>query len=107
MLLPVLLVVIISTAVGNFFGPSLYDVQLMMKKLPFMPPFKPYGRKTVKDIMRHDVQYLTVNTTYTEVENALRSSSLSSLPLVQSFGTLVYVMIYNVLQLTYTIIIHR
>jgi len=83
-LLPVLLVVIISIAVGNFFVPSIYDVQLQTKKLPYMPPFKPYGRKNVETLMRNDVNFLTTVVTFGDLEAALRGTFISSFPLVQA-----------------------
>jgi chloride channel 2 len=86
-LLPVLLAVLIASAVGNFFGPSIYDELLKMKGLPFMPPFKSSngsGNKTAKSIMRRDVLFLTTESTYEDVRTLLIQSHFASFPLVKS-----------------------
>ena len=85
-LLPVLLAVLIASAVGNYFGPSIYDELLKMKGLPYMPPFKSSntGHRTAKSLMRTDVIFLTTDSTYEDVQNLLIQSHYSSFPLVQS-----------------------
>lgn len=85
-LLPVLLAVLIASAVGSFFGPSIYDELLKMKGLPYMPPFKSSqgGNRTAKSIMRTDVLFLTADSTYEDVQNMLIQSHYGSFPLVQS-----------------------
>lgn len=85
-LLPVLLAVLIASAVGNFFGPSIYDELLKMKGLPYMPPFKSSqgGNRTAKSIMRTEVLFLTTESTYEDVQNLLINSHYASFPLVQS-----------------------
>lgn len=85
-LLPVLLAVLIASAVGNFFGPSIYDELLKMKGLPYMPPFKSSqsGHRTAKSLMRTDVLYLTTDSTFEDVQNLLIQSHYGSFPLVQS-----------------------
>lgn len=85
-LLPVLLAVLIASAVGNFFGPSIYDELLKMKGLPYMPPFSSTkgGNKTAKSIMRRDVIFLTTESTYEDLQTLLINSHYSSFPLVQT-----------------------
>jgi chloride channel 2 len=85
-LLPVLLAVLIASAVGNFFGPSIYEELLKMKGLPYMPPFKSSqgGNKTAKAIMRKDVMFLTTDSTYEDIQNLLIQSHYDSFPLVHS-----------------------
>lgn len=84
--LPVLLAVLVASAVGNYFGPSIYEVLMKMKGLPYMPPFKSShsGNKTAKAIMRRDVLYLTTESTYEELQSLLIQSHYSAFPLVQS-----------------------
>lgn len=84
LILPVLLVVLISIAVASFFSPSIYDVQLQMKGLPYMPPFKPHGKRTARDLMQSEVLFLTSDSNFHNLESLLRSSTVDPFPLVET-----------------------
>jgi hypothetical protein len=86
-LLPVLLVVLISITVASFFSPSIYDIQLQMKGLPYMPPFKPHGKRTARDLMKAEVTFVTIDSNFHNLETVLRNSSVDPLPLVETKDT--------------------
>lgn len=83
-LIPVILSVLIASAVGNFFGPSLYDELLQLKGLPYMPPFKSHKNKTARSIMRKDLVYITADATYEDLKKILYDYNFSTFPLVDS-----------------------
>jgi chloride channel 2 len=87
LLLPVLLVVLISITVASFFSPSIYDIQLQMKGLPYMPPFKPHGKRTARDLMKAEVTFVTIDSNFHNLETVLRNSSVDPLPLVETKDT--------------------
>ncbi|KAL6067906.1 Chloride channel protein 2 [Balamuthia mandrillaris] len=82
--LPVMVAVLIASAISSTFSLSIYDTLLQLKGLPYMPPFG-YIRATnkkAKDIMQQDVVYLRKDSTYTDLARLLETSSHSSYPIV-------------------------
>eukprot|EP01125_Pyxidicula_operculata_P000805 TRINITY_DN1070_c1_g1_i1.p1 TRINITY_DN1070_c1_g1~~TRINITY_DN1070_c1_g1_i1.p1 ORF type:complete len:797 (-),score=163.26 TRINITY_DN1070_c1_g1_i1:763-3153(-) len=83
---PVLLTVLISTAVGNFFTASIYDILLQDKKLPYMPIIRKNKamNKLVATTMQAHLKMLTTDTTYHKLQKTLRTSNFSAYPLVDN-----------------------
>lgn len=84
LLIPVMLAVLISSAVANLFGPSLYDELLRLKGLPYLPPYQNHKNKTARSIMRRKVVFIGSDATYADVKKLLNTSDFSHFPLVDS-----------------------
>eukprot|EP00011_Vannellida_sp_DIVA3-517-6-12_P004637 CAMPEP_0114610798 /NCGR_PEP_ID=MMETSP0168-20121206/3787_1 /TAXON_ID=95228 ORGANISM="Vannella sp., Strain DIVA3 517/6/12" /NCGR_SAMPLE_ID=MMETSP0168 /ASSEMBLY_ACC=CAM_ASM_000044 /LENGTH=881 /DNA_ID=CAMNT_0001821753 /DNA_START=49 /DNA_END=2691 /DNA_ORIENTATION=+ len=88
LLIPVLIAVIIATAVGNIFSAGVYETLLEQKRLPYMPPFgnlrMPSNCSTAGDLMRKDVVFLTATATYNDLSELLDNYRFASFPVVAS-----------------------
>eukprot|EP00762_Andalucia_godoyi_P002661 ANDGO_03277.mRNA.1 Chloride channel protein E len=89
MLLPVCVAVTIAYLVGNVFVLSCYDTVIELRNLPLMTepqPSKQFSRGIATDVMiRHpDIYFLTLKSTFRDVERLLTSSQHFSYPVVVS-----------------------
>ncbi|KAK0135493.1 Chloride channel protein 2 [Merluccius polli] len=87
-ILPVMIAVILANAVAQSLQPSLYDSIIRIKKLPYLPELgmghhEKYNIR-VEDIMVRDVRYITLTSSYRELQEVLLSSQLKTLALVES-----------------------
>ncbi|XP_025051693.1 chloride channel protein 2, partial [Alligator sinensis] len=92
-ILPVMIAVILANAVAQSLQPSLYDSIIRIKKLPYLPELgwghhEKYNVR-VEDIMVRDVQYVTLNCKYRDLQDVLHSTKLKSLPLVESAESMI------------------
>uniref|UniRef100_A0A8C6VNI4 Chloride channel, voltage-sensitive 1a n=1 Tax=Nothobranchius furzeri TaxID=105023 RepID=A0A8C6VNI4_NOTFU len=89
-ILPMMVAVILANIVAQGLQPSLYDSIIQVKKLPYLPELG-FGHTrlyniVVEDIMVRKVTFISSQSTYREVKHLLDSSSLKSIPLVDSKG---------------------
>uniref|UniRef100_A0A8D3D073 Chloride channel, voltage-sensitive 1a n=1 Tax=Scophthalmus maximus TaxID=52904 RepID=A0A8D3D073_SCOMX len=89
-ILPMMVAVILANMVAQGLQPSLYDSIIQVKKLPYLPELG-FGHMSqynifVGDIMVRKVNFVSSQSTYREVQLLLDSSSLKSIPLVDSKG---------------------
>ncbi|XP_047200030.1 chloride channel protein 1 isoform X1 [Hippoglossus stenolepis] len=87
-ILPMMVAVILANMVAQGLQPSLYDSIIQVKKLPYLPELG-FGHMSqynifVEDIMVRKVNFISSQSTYREVKLLLDSSSLKSIPLVDS-----------------------
>uniref|UniRef100_A0A3Q3GQY9 Chloride channel, voltage-sensitive 1a n=1 Tax=Kryptolebias marmoratus TaxID=37003 RepID=A0A3Q3GQY9_KRYMA len=86
-ILPMMVAVILANMVAQGLQPSLYDSIIQVKKLPYLPELG-FGHMQynifVEDIMVRKVKFISSQSTYREVKHLLDSSSLKSIPLVDS-----------------------
>ncbi|KAL2084103.1 hypothetical protein ACEWY4_019621 [Coilia grayii] len=87
-ILPMMVAVILANMVAQGLQPSLYDSIIQVKKLPYLPELG-FGHISkynifVEDIMVRKVKFLSPQSTYREVSNLLQSTSLKTIPLVDS-----------------------
>ncbi|XP_046732064.1 chloride channel protein 2a isoform X5 [Silurus meridionalis] len=86
-ILPVMIAVILANAVAQSLQPSLYDSIIRIQKLPYLPELG-WGQEKynirVEDIMVRDVRYITLSSTYRDVQEALVNGQLKTLALVES-----------------------
>ncbi|KAG7229336.1 hypothetical protein INR49_012994 [Caranx melampygus] len=87
-ILPVMIAVILANAVAQALQPSLYDSIIRIKKLPYLPELgmghhEKYNIR-VEDIMVRDVRYITLNSSYRELQEMLLTGQLKTLALVES-----------------------
>uniref|UniRef100_A0A8D3BN84 Chloride channel, voltage-sensitive 1a n=1 Tax=Scophthalmus maximus TaxID=52904 RepID=A0A8D3BN84_SCOMX len=87
-ILPMMVAVILANMVAQGLQPSLYDSIIQVKKLPYLPELG-FGHMSqynifVGDIMVRKVNFVSSQSTYREVQLLLDSSSLKSIPLVDS-----------------------
>lgn len=87
-ILPVMIAVILANAVAQALQPSLYDSIIRIKKLPYLPELgmghhEKYNIR-VEDIMVRDVRFITLNSTYRELQEMLQTGQLKTLALVES-----------------------
>ncbi|XP_041961829.1 chloride channel protein 1 [Alosa sapidissima] len=87
-ILPMMVAVILANMVAQGLQPSLYDSIIQVKKLPYLPELG-FGHISkynifVEDIMVRKVKFLSSQSTYREVSNLLESTSLKTIPLVDS-----------------------
>ncbi|XP_019388354.1 PREDICTED: chloride channel protein 2 isoform X1 [Crocodylus porosus] len=92
-ILPVMIAVILANAVAQSLQPSLYDSIIRIKKLPYLPELgwghhEKYNVR-VEDIMVRDMQYVTLNCKYRDLQDVLHSTKLKSLPLVESAESMI------------------
>nr|XP_020451280.1 chloride channel protein 2-like isoform X2 [Monopterus albus] len=86
-ILPVMIAVILANAVAQALQPSLYDSIIRIKKLPYLPELgmghhEKYNIR-VEDIMVRDVRYITLNSSYRELQEMLLTGHLKTLALVE------------------------
>ncbi|XP_051984980.1 chloride channel protein 2-like [Xyrauchen texanus] len=86
-ILPVMIAVILANAVAQSLQPSLYDSIIRIQKLPYLPELG-WGQEKynirVEDIMVRDVRYITLFSTYRDLQEALVTGQLKTLALVES-----------------------
>eukprot|EP00051_Salpingoeca_urceolata_P013556 m.170384 g.170384 ORF g.170384 m.170384 type:complete len:892 (+) comp17827_c0_seq2:442-3117(+) len=92
-ILPVMIAVLLSISICQKLSPSLYDSIIQLKGMPYLPDLrKGSGYKLlVSDIMRQDVFYVALNSTYARIAELLTSAKFRSFPLVDSPETQVLV----------------
>uniref|UniRef100_A0A8C9SY71 Chloride voltage-gated channel 1 n=1 Tax=Scleropages formosus TaxID=113540 RepID=A0A8C9SY71_SCLFO len=87
-ILPMMVAVILANMVAQGLQPSLYDSIIQVKKLPYLPElgFGHFSKYNifVEDIMVRKVKFLSSQSTYRELNNLLKSTSLKTIPLVDS-----------------------
>ncbi|XP_051268359.1 chloride channel protein 2a isoform X3 [Dicentrarchus labrax] len=87
-ILPVMIAVILANAVAQSLQPSLYDSIIRIKKLPYLPELgmghhEKYNIR-VEDIMVRDVRFITLNSSYRDLQEMLLTGQLKTLALVES-----------------------
>ncbi|KAJ8389428.1 hypothetical protein AAFF_G00119660 [Aldrovandia affinis] len=87
-ILPMMVAVILANMVAQGLQPSLYDSIIQVKKLPYLPELG-FGHISqynifVEDIMVRKVLFLSSRSTYRELNKLLQSTSLRTIPLVES-----------------------
>ncbi|CAJ1083069.1 chloride channel protein 1-like [Xyrichtys novacula] len=92
-ILPMMVAVILANMVAQGLQPSLYDSIIQVKKLPYLPELG-FGHMSqynifVEDIMVRKVNFISSQSTYREVKLLLDSSSLKSIPLVDSKDSMI------------------
>ncbi|KAM3603861.1 uncharacterized protein V6R79_003133 [Siganus canaliculatus] len=92
-ILPVMIAVILANAVAQALQPSLYDSIIRIKKLPYLPELgmghhEKYNIR-VEDIMVRDVRYITLNSSYRELQEMLLTGQLKTLALVESTDSMI------------------
>ncbi|XP_034401401.1 chloride channel protein 1-like [Cyclopterus lumpus] len=92
-ILPMMVAVILANMVAQGLQPSLYDSIIQVKKLPYLPELG-FGHMSqynivVEDIMVRKVKFVSSQSTYREVKLLLDSSSLNSIPLVDSKDSMI------------------
>ncbi|XP_077078728.1 chloride channel protein 2a isoform X3 [Siphateles boraxobius] len=89
-ILPVMIAVILANAVAQSLQPSLYDSIIRIQKLPYLPELG-WGQEKynirVEDIMVRDVRYITLSSSYRDLQEALVTGQLKTLALVESKAT--------------------
>ncbi|XP_028325552.1 chloride channel protein 1 isoform X5 [Gouania willdenowi] len=87
-ILPMMVAVILANMVAQGLQPSLYDSIIQVKKLPYLPELA-LGHISkynifVEDIMVRKVKFLSSQSTFRELNNLLETTSLKTIPLVDS-----------------------
>ncbi|KAK5921737.1 hypothetical protein CgunFtcFv8_019074 [Champsocephalus gunnari] len=87
-ILPMMVAVILANMVAQGLQPSLYDSIIQVKKLPYLPELA-LGHTSkynifVEDIMVRKVKFLSSHSTYRELSVLLDTTSLKTIPLVDS-----------------------
>ncbi|KAK2901157.1 hypothetical protein Q8A67_009272 [Cirrhinus molitorella] len=86
-ILPVMIAVILANAVAQSLQPSLYDSIIRIQKLPYLPELG-WGQEKynirVEDIMVRDVRFITLSSSYRDLQEALITGQLKTLALVES-----------------------
>ncbi|XP_049749774.1 chloride channel protein 1 [Elephas maximus indicus] len=87
-ILPMMVAVILANMVAQSLQPSLYDSIIQVKKLPYLPDlgWNQLSKFTifVEDIMVRDVKFVSASCTYGELQNLLQTTTVKTLPLVDS-----------------------
>ncbi|NXQ97541.1 CLCN1 protein, partial [Sagittarius serpentarius] len=92
-ILPMMVAVILANMVAQSLQPSLYDSIIQVKKLPYLPDLgwnhiSKYNI-FVEDIMVQDVKFVSANCKYRDLQTLLQSTTVKSLPLVDSPETMI------------------
>ncbi|XP_075897379.1 chloride channel protein 1 [Nelusetta ayraudi] len=87
-ILPMMVAVILANMVAQGLQPSLYDSIIQVKKLPYLPELA-LGHISkynifVEDIMVRRVKFLSSHSTYRELNQLLETTTLKTIPLVDS-----------------------
>uniref|UniRef100_A0A8C9YB47 Chloride voltage-gated channel 1 n=1 Tax=Sander lucioperca TaxID=283035 RepID=A0A8C9YB47_SANLU len=87
-ILPMMVAVILANMVAQGLQPSLYDSIIQVKKLPYLPELA-LGHISkynifVEDIMVRKVKFLSSQSTYRELNHLLETTTLKTIPLVDS-----------------------
>ncbi|XP_065598316.1 chloride channel protein 1 [Cyrtonyx montezumae] len=92
-ILPMMVAVILANMVAQSLQPSLYDSIIQVKKLPYLPDLgwnhiSKYNI-FVEDIMVQDVKFVSSNCKYQDLQTLLQSTTVKTLPLVDSPETMI------------------
>ncbi|NWV00093.1 CLCN1 protein, partial [Upupa epops] len=92
-ILPMMVAVILANMVAQSLQPSLYDSIIQVKKLPYLPDLgwnhiSKYNI-FVEDIMVQDVKFISSSCTYRDLQTVLQSTTVKTLPLVDSPETMI------------------
>ncbi|XP_056329334.1 chloride channel protein 2b isoform X2 [Danio aesculapii] len=92
-ILPIMIAVILANAVAQSLQPSIYDSIIRIKKLPYLPELgwghhEKYNIR-VEDIMVRDVRYITLNSTYRDLQDILMIGNLKTVALVESADSMI------------------
>uniref|UniRef100_A0A3Q3MCM7 Chloride channel, voltage-sensitive 2a n=1 Tax=Mastacembelus armatus TaxID=205130 RepID=A0A3Q3MCM7_9TELE len=92
-ILPVMIAVILANAVAQALQPSLYDSIIRIKKLPYLPELgmghhEKYNIR-VEDIMVRDVRFITLTSSYRDLQEMLLTGQLKTLALVESRDSMI------------------
>ncbi|NXE25490.1 CLCN1 protein, partial [Ardeotis kori] len=92
-ILPMMVAVILANMVAQSLQPSLYDSIIQVKKLPYLPDLgwnhiSKYNI-FVEDIMVQDVKFVSSNCKYRDLQALLQSTTVKTLPLVDSPDTMI------------------
>ncbi|CAH7469622.1 Clcn1 [Phodopus roborovskii] len=92
-ILPMMVAVILANMVAQSLQPSLYDSIIQVKKLPYLPDlgWNQLSKFTVfvEDIMVRDVKFVSASCTYEELRNLLQTTTVKTLPLVDSKDSMI------------------
>nr|XP_012623553.1 chloride channel protein 1 isoform X3 [Microcebus murinus] len=92
-ILPMMVAVILANMVAQSLQPSLYDSIIQVKKLPYLPDlgWNQLSKYTifVEDIMVRDVKFVSASCTYGELRALLQTTTVKTLPLVDSKDSMV------------------
>uniref|UniRef100_A0A452FI60 Chloride channel protein n=1 Tax=Capra hircus TaxID=9925 RepID=A0A452FI60_CAPHI len=92
-ILPMMVAVILANMVAQSLQPSLYDSIIQVKKLPYLPDlgWNQLSKFTifVEDIMVRDVKFVSASCTYEELRNLLQTTTVKTLPLVESKDSMI------------------
>ncbi|XP_018497155.1 chloride channel protein 2 [Galendromus occidentalis] len=88
-ILPVMIAVLIANAVSQMLQPSVYDLIITLKKLPYLPPILSTSSHAhtiyVEDIMVRDVKFIWQGATYRDLKQLLKENKrLMCFPFVES-----------------------
>lgn len=76
-LLPIIVAILAATITARLFGPSIYDSQIILKKLPYLPSILPSSssghRIFVEDFMNRDLVFVYQRCTYRYIQHLLES----------------------------------
>eukprot|EP00911_Craspedida_sp_UC1_P001388 UC1_evm1s1047 len=81
-----MIAVLMSNAIAQRLGPSFYDSVTVLKGLPYLPDLRQglLYTLTAGGIMRKDVIFLTLRSTYARLNYILKHTEHDSIPLVES-----------------------
>jgi len=89
-LVPVLVGVIISYAISNSMGRSIFEILLDMKDLPYLPTIRAENMKLkAQDVMKTQFDYLRVNSPISDL-NGLIGAKQRVIPVIKGNGLLVF-----------------
>ncbi|KFO89255.1 Chloride channel protein 1, partial [Buceros rhinoceros silvestris] len=92
-ILPMMVAVILANMVAQSLQPSLYDSIIQVKKLPYLPDlgWNDISKYNifVEDIMVQDVKFVFSNCKYRDLQSVLQSTTVKTLPLVDSPETMI------------------
>lgn len=88
-IIPVLVAVLVSSAISTLLQPSLYDSIIMIKKLPYLPDILPSSNAAytirVEDFMMRNIKYIWKGMTYQELRSVIKEGQkIRSFPLVDN-----------------------
>ncbi|XP_022661576.1 chloride channel protein 2-like isoform X2 [Varroa jacobsoni] len=88
-ILPVMIAVLIANAISQMLQPSVYDLIITLKKLPYLPPILSTSSHAhtiyVEDIMVRDIAYIWQGATYRDLKQLLKDNKrLMCFPFVES-----------------------
>eukprot|EP00041_Stephanoeca_diplocostata_P028762 m.831725 g.831725 ORF g.831725 m.831725 type:complete len:115 (+) comp23430_c0_seq54:2311-2655(+) len=84
-----MIAVLIANSICHKYQPSIYDSIIQMKKLPYLPDLRKgeLYTMTAADIMRRDVRFVSLQSSYQMIADLLASCDASVFPLVDTPAT--------------------